>query len=649
MSEQATSHAPLPTMTATYSPEDNKLRLYTTSRLDSETYERVKAAGFKWAPKQELWVAPMWTPERADLLMELCGEIDDEDKSLVERAEERAERFEDYGEKRAADAEGAHQAVAAVAQRFEFGQPILVGHHSEKKARKDAERIENGMRKAVKMWETSKYWVSRAKGALAHAKYKERPDVRHRRIKGLESDKRKQEKEIERAEKFTKAWHTEGLTLDQAKHIANFDHIRLAPSAEKPYGSSLWEELDAGRMTVTEAIERATRAHERTIARCRRWVMHIECRIAYERAMLGEQGGVGEARFALAVGGKVLAKHWRARGGGWLPITKLNKDATGAVGSVSTPAGVIPVETVTDYREPEEGAAEKVKAANKLPPLVNHPSEGALHITKAEWDKTWRDYKGTAVAPASEKHGAYRYRRIVRGGKLVPVYLTDAKRVDPPAPGVSEVPALDIEPGPLPEPRAPRPAPEPTVFDEMKDALRKGVAVVPVSAPQLFPTPAPLADRMVKMAGVEPHHMVLEPSSGTGRIYDAIRKVVPGLQVVAVEINEKLARVVGAICADFLTTTPEQLGGFFDRILMNPPFANGADVEHVWHAFGLLRERSDAVLVSVMSAGVKFRSDKRTADFRALIEKYGEIEDLPEDTFKESGTSVRTVLVTLRK
>ncbi len=44
--------------TATYSPEDNKLRLYPSCRLDSETYARVKAAGFRWAPKQELFVAP---------------------------------------------------------------------------------------------------------------------------------------------------------------------------------------------------------------------------------------------------------------------------------------------------------------------------------------------------------------------------------------------------------------------------------------------------------------------------------------------------------------------------------------------------------------------------------------------------------------
>ena len=64
--------------TATYSAEDNKLRLYASQRLDSETYARVKAAGFKWAPKQELFVAPMWTPAREDLLIELAGEIEAE-------------------------------------------------------------------------------------------------------------------------------------------------------------------------------------------------------------------------------------------------------------------------------------------------------------------------------------------------------------------------------------------------------------------------------------------------------------------------------------------------------------------------------------------------------------------------------------------
>jgi hypothetical protein len=194
-------------ITATYSPEDNKLRLYPSERLDAETYDRVKAAGYKWAPKQELFVAPMWTPSRADLALELAGEIEDEDKSLVERSEERAERMETYAEHRADDAERARAAVSTIADNIPMGQPILVGHHSEKHARKDAQKIESGMRRSIAMWEQSKYWEQRAKGAIRAAKYKERPDVRARRIKGLEADLRKQQKEIKEAEMWLRLWN----------------------------------------------------------------------------------------------------------------------------------------------------------------------------------------------------------------------------------------------------------------------------------------------------------------------------------------------------------------------------------------------------------------------------------------------------------
>ena len=60
------------TLSATYDPGDNKLRLRSLDRLDEETYARVRAAGFIFAPKQDLFVAPSWTPELEDLLLGLC-------------------------------------------------------------------------------------------------------------------------------------------------------------------------------------------------------------------------------------------------------------------------------------------------------------------------------------------------------------------------------------------------------------------------------------------------------------------------------------------------------------------------------------------------------------------------------------------------
>jgi hypothetical protein len=207
--------------TATYSPDDNKLRLYAATRLSKTDYDRVKAAGFRWAPKQDLFFAT-WSPAAEDLCLEFAGEIDDEDKTLTDRAEERADRFETYSEKRLAEAEGVKRSVDRIADAIPFGQPILVGHHSERRARKDAARIQSGMAKAVKLWETSEYWQSRAAGALRHAKYRELPGVRARRIKTIEADLRKQQRGKAEAEKWLRLWNTPDLSLAKARHIANF-------------------------------------------------------------------------------------------------------------------------------------------------------------------------------------------------------------------------------------------------------------------------------------------------------------------------------------------------------------------------------------------------------------------------------------------
>lgn len=64
--------------------------------------------------------------------------------------EHRAERLQESAEKareRAAVAQGASDKIA---ERFYMGQPIIIGHHSEKGARRDHERCDNLMRKTIK-------------------------------------------------------------------------------------------------------------------------------------------------------------------------------------------------------------------------------------------------------------------------------------------------------------------------------------------------------------------------------------------------------------------------------------------------------------------------------------------------------------------
>lgn len=625
-------------ITCSYDPGDNKLRIRSTTRLDRELYLRVKAAGFSWAPKQDLFVAPAWTPAREDFALELAGEIGDEDTSLVDRAEERAERFEGYQEHRADDAERAHAAVAAITGNIPLGQPVLCGHHSEKRARKDAERIENGMRKAVRMWETSQYWERRAKGALRAAKYRELPGVRHRRIKGLEADLRKQTKTREDSLAWSRRWSKEGLTREDALAFANFDNACFGT----------WSDLSSEKITAEQAAEKMLAAHLRIVESSERWISHLTNRLAYERAMLEEGGGIAvvSCGFDVQPGGQVLARF------GWAVVLRVNR--TGGALNSYTVAGKygkqkVGIEEVTDYRAPSQEDAAKVAKATKLPPLVNYPGEGFRHLAQAEWDKIsrWSEFSKAHRVAASETHGAHRLRMAPKEGKpyydTTGVYITDAPRKDPPAPLAAPGSPEEGLPAPLPppeRPERPRASQEPHggKFAALKEQLKTAVKVV--SADQLFPTPPALAARMVEMAGIEPGMRVLEPSCGTGNLVHAIDEA--GGEVFAVEINPLLAAATKALCADFLTLSwsdPDWTFGLecFDSVVMNPPFGGGVDVAHVLHALTFLKP--GGLLVGLCAGG-----PRQEAKLKPLASSW---ERLPAGTF--AGTGVVAVLFTIKK
>lgn len=586
-------------MNATYSPEDNKLRLYSSTRLDSETYARVKAAGFSWAPKQELFVAPAWSPGREDLLIELCGEIGDEDTSLVERAEERAERFEDYSDKRGRESDQAHKQVQSICDGIPFGQPILVGHHSERHARKDAERIENGMRKAVKLWETSKYWTMRAQGAISHAKYKELPTVRARRIKGLEADKRKQERGKAEAEKWLALWSKEGLTLEQARVLAGYCHLGVA---KKEDNSFYWTAYDVLRpdedrykacpsMTVEQVQEKARLAYPRLIARCDRWINHISNRLAYEKAMLNEQGA-----------SDLLKPKPRPE---QLPLCNYR-----------VPEGFIMIPN--EYHRGEMLKYEQVE------------------MTKEEYSRINKDYKGTR--PVERSH---RVRTAYRQGKLITVFLTDSKVHTKPEPVEVNDTRRMVFPQRMTEKKE---DPKEAEMQAMKDQIKTGIQVV--SAPQLFPTPPEIARAMVSLADIQTGQRILEPSAGTGNLIKAIEATETRTDIVAVELNQGLVQVLQGgngdkwgiaeiVQGDFL----EQNGnlGKFDRIVMNPPFENGADIKHIRHAMTFLKP--GGMLVALCANGPRQRDA-----FRDIAEYW---EDLPAGSFKDQGTNVNVAMLSI--
>ncbi|MXW16459.1 MAG: DUF3560 domain-containing protein [Gemmatimonadetes bacterium] len=81
-----------------------------------------------------------------------------------ERRERRAARREEWADKRDAKSEESFAGADRIAEGIPPGQPILVGHHSEKGHRRDLDRIDRGMRKGFEHRNMAKHHRQRAAG-----------------------------------------------------------------------------------------------------------------------------------------------------------------------------------------------------------------------------------------------------------------------------------------------------------------------------------------------------------------------------------------------------------------------------------------------------------------------------------------------------
>jgi type I restriction-modification system DNA methylase subunit len=199
----------------------------------------------------------------------------------------------------------------------------------------------------------------------------------------------------------------------------------------------------------------------------------------------------------------------------------------------------------------------------------------------------------------------------------------------------------------------------------------------------VFYTPAPVVEAVADTAGIEPGDWVLEPSLGSGRLaamaikagahvhgfevrtgvdldgglsgtrlatgaYAQVDKVavlshgVPGVSHPEFDVKGATPALTFSDGVDFLTVEPRPI---FDRIVMNPPFAKQADIAHVAHALSFLKPGGR--LVAITTPSWQTSATEKAKAFRALLDAQdiATVSELPDGSFKESGTGVSTVLL----
>jgi hypothetical protein len=183
-------------------------------------------------------------------------------------------------------------------------------------------------------------------------------------------------------------------------------------------------------------------------------------------------------------------------------------------------------------------------------------------------------------------------------------------------------------------------------LEDLLDRLLSGESVNDKKKFQFFATCKPQVKAVQEKACVEDHHYILEPSAGHGDLVEGLKK--ENVQCFELfEDNVKILQDKGyqVTSGDFLEIPSQPV---YDRILANPPFTKNQDIKHIKHMYEFLNVSGR--LVSIASKSWQTGQQKLQKEFRDWLEEVGgEVEEVEAGAFKESGTNVATVIITIDK
>jgi len=207
---------------ATYNKATGWLSVEFPAKPSRDILTGLKSLGFGYKPRSKRW-SGKWTFEREQHLKKLAGSI----KPIFKEVDfkRKAEWAESQALKHQKESAQRYDQFRKELKTIPMGQPILVGHHSEKAHRAHLRRVDRHMAKSIEEKHIAVVYGERAKRYKRKARG-ESPGLIYRRIRKLEAEKRKCEKW--RAEGYDKERYTriiknldERLNIERKKYKAS--------------------------------------------------------------------------------------------------------------------------------------------------------------------------------------------------------------------------------------------------------------------------------------------------------------------------------------------------------------------------------------------------------------------------------------------
>jgi hypothetical protein len=183
--------------------------------------------------------------------------------------------------------------------------------------------------------------------------------------------------------------------------------------------------------------------------------------------------------------------------------------------------------------------------------------------------------------------------------------------------------------------------------DDLDEMINTGEWTDKKKVYQYFPTPKNIGEKLIQFADIQDSDILLEPSAGKGAIFNLFPSNNTKVAIELMHENCEDLKKQGynnILEMDFLNYAEQG----FDKIIMNPPFSGQQDVKHIFHAWSLLKEGGK--LVSIVSESPFFRNNELSKKFRDFLNNNNSRTiPLSSETFKESGTMVKTRIIVVDK